>query len=51
MDKGWCTAMEFTNFKKAFDTADHEILLTKLKSHGIIGSENVWLASNLRNSM
>ena len=37
IDKGLYTAAVFIDLKKAFDTADHEILLSKLKYHGVKG--------------
>ena len=46
---GRYTAMVFIDLKKAFDTVDHEILLQKLTKYGIIGLENIWLASYLEN--
>ena len=51
MDKGQHTAMIFVDFKKAFDTIDHKILLKKLERYGVIGSENAWFASYLSNRM
>ena len=39
IDKGETSLTVFLDVKKAFDTADHEILLNKLNYHGISGVE------------
>ena len=51
MDKSQYTAMVFIDFKNAFYTVDHEILLKKLTKYGIIGLKNTWFASYLENRM
>ena len=49
MDKGRFTATVVIELKKAFDTVNHDILLQKLKKYGVIGLENIWLSSYLKN--
>ena len=49
MDKGQYTSVSFIHLKKAFDTVDHQILLNKLKVHGLSGKEITWFESYLGN--
>ena len=41
--------MIFIDLKKAFDTADHKILLNKMRNYGIDGVEYQWFSSYLDN--
>ena len=39
----------YLNFKKVFDTVNHEILLSKLQHYGVTGIANDWMRSCLTN--
>ena len=45
LDRGNYAANVFLNFAKAFDTVNHQILLSKLENYGIRGPAKVWLES------
>ena len=49
MDNGKLTISVFIDLKKAFDTVDHSILVTKLDHYGIRGVAKQWLSSYLEN--
>ena len=40
VDHGLVNAVVFIDLKKAFDTVDHDILLSKLQHYGITGASN-----------
>ena len=48
-DKGLFACDVYLDFKKAFDTVNHEILLSKLRHYGEAGIENDWMRSFLTN--
>ena len=47
MDQGTLTGAVFVDFSKAFDTLDHEKLLSKLQVLGIHGIELKWFTDYL----
>ena len=49
IDRGDVNAVVFLDFKKAFDTVDHDILLSKMNLHGILGIARDWFRSYLTN--
>ena len=49
LEDGKCSAGIFIDFKKAFDTVDHGILLSKLEHYGIRGPALQWLKSYISN--
>ena len=49
IDRGFFNAVVFLDLKKAIDTVDHNILLSKLQAYGIQGSTNQWFCSYLKN--
>ena len=51
VDRGFVNAVVFLDLKKAFDTVNYAILLSKLQAYGIRDSANQWFCPYLRNRM
>ena len=49
IDKGMVNGVLFLDLKKAFDTADHVIFLTKLRYYGVETATINWFTSYLEN--
>ncbi|XP_036227319.2 probable RNA-directed DNA polymerase from transposon X-element [Bactrocera oleae] len=47
MDSGNCTHSIYTDFSKAFDRVDYEILLDKLSKYGVAGRALAWIRTYL----
>ena len=43
IDDGKFTVAGFLDLAKAFDCVNHNILLSKLKQYGVMGSASLWL--------
>ena len=48
-DESLCSGVVFLDLKKAFDTVDHNQLISKLRSAGVSPSASLWFQSYLEN--
>ena len=48
-ERGYSTACLYLDLSKAFDTLEHEMLLSKMEIYGIRGNANAWFRSYLNN--
>ena len=51
LDKGKYVGAIFTDLSKAFDTLNHNLLITKLQAHGFSGDHLYYIQSYLRNRL
>ena len=49
LDDGNIACGIFVDLQKAFDTVDHNILLSKLSRYGVRGKTHKWFESNMSN--
>ena len=49
IDQGKMNAIVFVHLKKAFNTDEHEILLSKITNYSIYGNAQQWFKSHLEN--
>ena len=49
INRGYVNAVVFLNLKKAFDPADHEVLVNEMNRCGIQGKTLYWFKSYLTN--
>ena len=47
LDRGNCSIGIFIDLSKAFDTADHKLILRKMEHYGIRGNALLWFTSYL----
>jgi len=48
IDRGYVNAVVFLDLKKAFDTVDHDILLSKMNFYGIQETALDWFKSEMK---
>ena len=49
IDQGQLTGAVFIDLRKAFDTVNHEVLLSKLRGFGVMHREHEWFRNYLHN--